>query len=351
MTAMTADQAGWRAVAALHHALFTGLLLSVTVRSGAPAAGRLSYHVFRRQHEAKFLASFAKLGLDGLPHAVAAARYHYLSNSIGGVGVEYVEEGPRKAWVHFTHPRWLYEGAALCGMPVDVSRGFLEGWYARNGISLGNPRLGFVCTSEDMTGQYGLAGYFVEEARELAADERLRFRPGELAPPFDPAGAPWVDAGDWPTERLAKAHRNYAMDYVATALPLLAELFGPLEARHLGGAAAEIVGRQYYRANRALMELAEQDGADGFARWLARLLCAMDDAAETTREGDAVLVRQPGWRLMRGQSPLPEAVFDAWSGLVRGALAVHDRFLCLDVPRRLDRGDDAFVWRIRPRRR
>ena len=346
-----AARAGWQAVAHLHHALFTGLLLAVATRAGAATAGRLTFLTFRRLHEAKFLSSSGKLGLEGLPHAVAAARYHYLSNSIGGVGVEYVEAGPRKAWVHFTHPRWLYEGAALCGMPVEVSRGFLEGWYARNGISLGNPRLGFVCTSEDMTGQYGFAGYFVEEDEDLAPEDRLRFRPGEICPRFDAAAAPTLDASQWDADRLAKANRTYAMDYVATALPALAELVGPMEAARLGAAAAGIVGRQLYRANQAILGLDPGAvDADAFAGWLAAFLAGMDDPVEVAREGDAVLVRQGGWRLMRGRPAPAESVFDGWSGLVAGALAVHDRFLALDVVERLDRGDAAFTWRIRPRR-
>ena len=40
---------------------------------------------------------------------------------------------------------------------------------------------------------------------------------------------------------------------------------------------------------------------------------------------------------------------EAWNGMLEGLLAVHDRFLVLDVRRRLDRGDAAFEWEIRPR--
>ena len=118
---------------------------------------------------------FEKLGVKGLPDAVASAQYHYLSNSIGGVRVEFMPESDTKAWVRFVHPRWIYEGAAICGMPIDVSRGMLRGWYAQNGVSLKNPRLGYVCVSEDLTGQFGLCGYFQEYDRDLVPEERLRF--------------------------------------------------------------------------------------------------------------------------------------------------------------------------------
>lgn len=261
--------AGWKAVASLYHAYFTGLILLVSSRAGAAKAGRWIFQTFRRQHQENFLSSFAKLGLSDLPDAVAAAQYHYLSNSVGGVEVEYMYEADDKAWVHFCHPRWMYEGAALCGVPLEVSRGFLEGWYAHNGVSLGNPRLAFVCTSEDMTEQYGLAGYFKEFGHELSPEQRLQFAPAEMAPPFDPAAAPKLDAAAWPAQRLAKANRNYAMEYIKTSLPELVTLLGPAEAGALGNHAAQLIGRQYFRQLQALAGLEADSGAAGFGNfWL-----------------------------------------------------------------------------------
>ena len=193
-----------RAVADLYHSYFTGLILTlVSRRSGADAA-RWVHAVFRHQHHEKFLSSFDKLGLTGMPHAVACAAYHYLSNSVGGVSVEFMKESDRKAWVRFVPPRWIYPGATICGVPSEVSRAFLTGWYAQNGLSLKNPRLGFVCTAQTIDGQHGLAGYFLEHDRDLAPDERLIFRPGELPPPFDAATAPRLPAADWTPERLAR---------------------------------------------------------------------------------------------------------------------------------------------------
>jgi hypothetical protein len=155
-----------------------------------------------------------KLGLEGMPDAVACAAYHYLSNSVGGVIVEFMRESDRKAWVNFVPPRWIYPGASICGVPSEVSRAFLHGWYAQNGVSLGNPRLG--CTAQTTDGQHGLSGYFLEHDRDLAPDERLQFRPGELPPPSIRRGAR-PPAADWPPERLAKAERNYAMEYIRPA--------------------------------------------------------------------------------------------------------------------------------------
>lgn len=339
---------GWRAAATLYHRYFTGLLLTVVTRRSAADAGELTFRLFRKQHHDKFLSSLGKLGLDGLPDAVKAAGYHYLSNRIGGVHVEFVRESDAKAWVHFVPPRWIYDGAAICGIPSEVSRGVLRGWYAQNGPSLGNPRLGFVCVQQTTDGQPGLSGYFLEHDRELAPDERLRFSPGELPPRFDPAAAPRLEEAAWTAERLAKANRNYAMEYVKNALPILAEIFGPAEAAHLGRVTGRLIGMQFYG------EIAETlggagPGAEGFARLIAALAAGQDDGCEVDAGRNSAVIRQTSWRLMRGAENVPDSVFEGWNGLIEGLLAVHDRFLVLDVRQRLDRGDAAFEWIVRPR--
>ncbi|HYB42880.1 MAG TPA: hypothetical protein VEL75_13980, partial [Candidatus Methylomirabilis sp.] len=258
------------AAAELYHTYFTGLMLTVASRRSAGDAAEWVFRVFRHQHHEKFLSSFDKLGLRGLPHAVACAAYHYLSNAVGGVAVEFMPESDRKAWVRFVPPRWIYPGAAICGVPSEVSRAMLRGWYAQNGVSLGNTRLGFVCTAQTVDGQHGLAGYFLEHTRGLAPEERLQFRPGELPPPFDPARAPRLPAGEWPPERLAKANRNYAMEYVRSGLPRLVELFGPADACHLGRVAGRLIGAQCYRPTAEGLGVGG-DSAPDFADWMRRL--------------------------------------------------------------------------------
>jgi len=217
-----------------------------------------------------------------------------------------------------------------------------------NGASLKNRRLGFVCTAQTTDGQHGLSGYFLEHDRELAPEELLQFKPGELPPAFDPAAAPRLPAADWPAERLAKAERNYAMEYIRSGLPRLAEIFGPAEATHLGRVTGKLIGAQLYHDTAALLGIAA-GGAPAFADFMVRLAAGEGDAATASSDADALLVRRASWRLMRGLDPLSPAVFDAWNGLLEGALAVHDRFLVLEVLARRDWGDDAFLWRIRRR--
>ena len=83
-----ADDYRLEAVGKLYHAYFTGLILTLVARRPEGDAARWMEALFRHQHHLKFLSSFEKLGLAGLPHAQAAAAYHYLSNRIGGVGGE-----------------------------------------------------------------------------------------------------------------------------------------------------------------------------------------------------------------------------------------------------------------------
>lgn len=332
----------------LYHAYFTGLILTLASRRSVGDAAQWMFRVFRHQHHEKFLSSFAKLGLSGMPDAMACAAYHYLSNGVGGVSVEYMRESDRKAWVRFVPPRWIYPAAAICGVPSEVSRAMLRGWYAQNGVSLGNPRLGFVCTAQTMDGQHGLAGYFLEHDRALSDDERLQFRPGELPPPFDAAAAPQLPDGQWPAERLAKARRNYTMEYTRTALPRLVECFGPADATHLGRVTGQLIGAQLYA------ETALQCGIDGtdaaaFAAFMAALATGEGDTVEIELDGETAIVRRNSWRFMAGIDNLSPAVFDAWNGLLEGAITVHNRFLLLEVMARRDYGDAAFVWRIRPR--
>ncbi len=87
----------WRAVADLYHGFFTGMILRTVAQRGAKDAADLVFRTFRRQHHQRFLPGLKKLGLAGKPDAVAAASYHYLSNRIGGVEVEFMPESDRKA--------------------------------------------------------------------------------------------------------------------------------------------------------------------------------------------------------------------------------------------------------------
>src|SRR3954463_13494622 len=195
-----ADAAAYRAVEHIYHSYLTGLILLLVTRAGADVAEEVVFRTFRRQQLTRFLPGLEKFSLAGLPHAVACAQYHYLSNQVGGVKVEYVYESDTKAWVRYPPPRWIWSGTAICGIPSEVSWAMLRGWHANNGVVLGNPRLGFVCTGQTVDGQPGLEGYYKEWDHNLAAEERLQLSTGERCPPFQPQLAPRLPETAWPEE-------------------------------------------------------------------------------------------------------------------------------------------------------
>ncbi len=342
--------ARWDVVHEWYHALFTGLVLFLVSRKGTEVAARTVYEVFKRQREARFIDGLARLGLDGLPAAVAAAQYHYLSNNIGGVSVQYMPESDRKAWIRYLPPRWIWSSVALCGIPTEVSRAMLWGWHAQNGVSLGNPRLGFVCTKQTTDGQSSLEGYYEEYDEPLAADERLRFARHEDGPAFDPAKAPHLPDAQWPPERIAKARRNYAMEYVRTLLPAAVDVLGPGEAAGLLTVAARMVGMQHYHAAYRGLLGTEPDGSpDAFARFVVALGTASGDEV-TLHEGGPdgeVEIRQLRWRLYPA-GDVHDAVFRIWQGTLEGALAAHDPTLALHLTDRSRTAPPAFTWRLQP---
>lgn len=332
--------AGYKAVALIYNALMTGLVLTLVTRKGGGEAARFVKAHFRRQHLEKFLPGLKKLGLDALPDAVACAQYHYFSNALGGVKTEYMYESDRKAWVRYPPPRWIWQGTAICAIPDEVNEAMLHGWHGHNGVSLGNPRLGFVCTGQTVKGKPGLEGYYFEYDREIAPDERVRFAYDESAPDFDAAAAPHLDSPSWPEERLRKIGRSYAMEYVRTLLPTMLDTFGPEETRTLLGHAGRLIGMQFYDETAALVGVGP-GGAHAFANYLAAMAAAQGESVDVLEQGGEPLVRQRGWKLMDGIA-VDQAGFDAWNAVWEGALAVHNRRLKL-VTRR---DNDEIVWRI-----
>ena len=340
---------GWQAVELIYHSYLTGLILSAALHRGKDDAAEMVFRLFRYQHEQKFLPGLEKLGLRGLPDAVACAQYHYFSNSLGGVKVQYMYESDRKAWVRYLPPRWIYPGSTICGVPPQVSRAMLRAWHAHNGVTLGNARLGYVCTKQTVDGQPGLEGYFMEYDHDLAPEERLRFAPDEAGPDFDPAQAPALESASWPKERTRKAMRNYSMDYIRTLLPVLVELFGAADGGWLGAHTGKLVGMQLYDELAELVGTTDNGNAataQSFADFLVRMGLAQGDEIEQRRDGSHLLVRQHSWRLMRGVTGPEPAVFDAWNGLWEGTLAVHNPHLRLEVTQRLDAGGSCNEWHI-----
>jgi hypothetical protein len=334
----------WRSIADLYHAYFTGLILTVVTRRGATEAAEFVFRVFRRQQQERFLPGLEKLGLSHLPPAVAAAQYHYLSNWIGGVSVEYMYETDRKAWIRYPPPRWIWKGTAICGVPGEVSRAMLRGWHANNGVSLHNPKLGFVCTKQSVDGQDGLEGYYCEYDHAREPDARLVFARHLEAPLFDPATAPALPVASWPRPRLEKAYRNYAMEYVRTAAPVMVQLFGPQDAGYLLHLTGKLIGMQYFDEI-ARGFAASRGVANDFAAFLRALFEAQDDVVEFSESGASFEIRQATWKLMADVGDYHPACAKVLEGLLEGLAAGCGRRIGVGMRPAIG-GKPPFVWSI-----
>src|SRR3977135_3018321 len=335
----------WRGVADLYHAYFTGLILTVVTRRGAADAAEFVFRVFRRQQQERFLPGLEKLGLSRLPPAVAAAQYHYLSNWIGGVCVEYMYETDRKAWIRYPAPRWIWKGTAICGVTGEVSRATLRGWHGGNGVSLGNPKLGFVCTKQSVDGQDGLEGYYCEYDHALEIDQRLVFARHLEAPLFDPAKAPALPVASWPKPRLEKAYRNYAMEYVRTAAPVMVQLFGPEDAGYLLHLTGKLIGMQYF--DEIARGFASGRGAaTDFAAFLRALLEAQDDVVDKSELAGGLEIRQRTWTLMADVAEYHPACVRVLEGLFEGLAAGCGRHIAVCRSSAYS-GKPPFVWVLR----
>jgi hypothetical protein len=337
------DQQAWTALGELYHRYLTGLLLAVISRRGDQMGADLIFTIFRRQQLELFLPGLEKLGLAGLPDAVACARYHVESNALGGVPVAWIPESDRKSWVRYYPPRWIFDGTAVCGVPGSVNRAMMAGWHANSGVLLNNPRLGFVCTMQTTEGQAGLEGYYIEHDDALAPQAKLRFEPG-TRPPGPPV---FPTPPDWPIARLAKARRNYATAYIRSALPALVTVLGPAEGAAIGRLAARQVAIQFHGTVMQQLSLGCEQQPLSFADRLAKLLRAYGDTVTVDPRPGETLVRQSTWHLAKGWPTPLEGAFEAWNGLWEGLAEMEDRRL--DVVERIDLGDDHFTWRIRER--
>lgn len=180
-----------------------------------------------------FLRGVARLGIADLHPAIVAAKYHYLSNLIGGSAVEYIEESPKKVWIRYVGEDLWNQGSALVAVPAAAQRATFTAWHGHNGSLMASGRLSYVCTKVRQDGEPYNEGYFIEHDRELAPHESVRFEAVSASPPFDPGRAPRLDPVLWPRDRVLRARRRYAGAYLRSHVRTLWRLHGLMTASHL----------------------------------------------------------------------------------------------------------------------
>jgi hypothetical protein len=220
----------------------------------------------------------------------------------------------------------------------------LRGWHAHNGVSLGNPKLGFVCTKQSVDGQDGLEGYYCEYDDALEIDQRLVFARHLEAPMFDPSTAPALPVANWPKPRLEKAYRNYAMEYVRTAAPVTVQLFGPEDAGYLLHLTGKLIGMQYFDEIARGFSVA-RGTAKEFDEFLRALLEAQDDVADIGDNDSVFEIRQSTWKLMADVADYHPACARVLEGLFEGLAAGCGRHISVHM-RPEAGGKPPFLWSI-----
>lgn len=214
------------------------LTLTVIQSHGHEVAEEIQFRVLRSHQQHMFLNGLQKLGLDQeSSDAIRCAKFHVLSNHLGGLRVRYAEESNDKAWVVYDTPYWVDSPWTPSMSPAVMRPQMLlrtmEAWHANNWSFLKNDGLQYVQAELVTSGGVCDAGYFLDTHRKLRDDERLLVRLDEGLPtglklePIKPSET------EWPLERQAKAWRNFSVAYVGGRLFWMIEVLGRDEATRL----------------------------------------------------------------------------------------------------------------------
>lgn len=313
--------------------LWTSLLTAVvfaTVRDHGPeVATELERRSINRHQKKHFLHGMKKVGLEGEANdVVRCAKYHYFSNTLGGLPMHYVEETPERVWIRYLAPYWMGDGptqpsAGPAVLTAAFGRAPYLGWHANNGAFLGNDRLVFVHTQSLCDGDPWDAGYFTLHDRSLDPGKGYIRRVGEWGPPFDPDKAPTLPFAAWPAERRVRALRNYIVDFTASRCAVLVELVGREAAARVVEHAFTVVLAQRAGTLPQRLGLAPVGSALDSARYYAAVAHVSGD--EVTVEGDDVTpaVQQRTSRLWRDEGTSIPAIDDAIARAWARTLDLH----------------------------
>jgi len=198
--------------------------------------------------------------------------------------------------------------------------------------------------AEDMTGQFGFCGYFKEYDHDLSEDERLAFAPDERPPAYDAAEQPTPPDTEWSEERLAKANRNYAIEYIRNGVRELVAVLGADRALELGHLSARLTGLHHYKTMAAAIEI-DEGGPESAANFLSALFQGMGDEArvEPLQNETGFSVHQTGLRIARGlDGEERDHLLSCWIEIWKGALASYREFMNVKVTH----SNDGLTWLV-----
>lgn len=212
---------------------FSGLTAVTFREMGEKAANDLWFRALTSHQGDRYVEGLRRLGIENDPPAVAAAKYHYFTNIIGGLAMEYVRESDTKVWIRYLAPMWTYAGVAIMAMPASIRRTVFGAWHPRNGRYMGCPRLGYVATKFSMDGDPYDEGYFIEYDHDITEEQTYRIEVVRHTPEFDPASAPRLDPAVWPEARILKARPKFSAGYVQATVDGLYWAAGELKTHQI----------------------------------------------------------------------------------------------------------------------
>lgn len=200
---------------------------------GAERVEDLEFHFLRKHQETHFIDGLAKLGLQNEPSHVASARYHVLSNVLGGLEMGYLEDADGRCWMFYFPPSSfgasaMQPGPGILRVPSNVILAGMRAWHANNGPLLGDAHLRFTVTSLMSEGGAFDSCYF--DRSDVPLDEQTRMRMALDTPLPVPGEMPRLGPMSWPQERREAALQKYSAQYAIGGLGAIAARVGLVEA-------------------------------------------------------------------------------------------------------------------------
>lgn len=204
----------------LYLQMYFGIAAAMLRDLGHERTYRIYADMLNEHQKHFFLPGMKKLGLDREKNqAAACAKYHCLSNGLGGLRTAYAVESDTKAWLMYFPYTADNPGSGLFALATfpELMLADYRGWHGNNGRYLGNRGIRFVSTHYISEGDPFTGGYFEDTGRDLADDELVVDRRGEQPPSgINIRGLDdELDAKEWPPERRARALRKYAVTWFA----------------------------------------------------------------------------------------------------------------------------------------
>jgi hypothetical protein len=325
-------------------------------RWGLARTCEVEFNFLRKHQETHFIDGCQKLGLQDEPPVTRCAKYHVLSNVLGGLDQGYQEDEQGRAWVFYLPPMSMAEsplspGCGAINIPKEIWLTGFRAWHANNGALLGNDRLFFTVTDLISEGGPYDGGFFAEAKKPLTPAERLQVRLGEFR--GRPGPIPRLGPVRWPQARRDMALRKYSAQYAIGGTAQIAQIAGIGEAASVLEESIRHIFLSWARPLLGDFGIRESRAALRLARLFRRCFEILGDRIDLLDEGDDVLLlhtmtrlsvpEYPGWECL----PLEiEQVFArAWSVISR---AVGDEIL-VSVETSRSSGAPHTKWRFRLR--